>query len=47
VLPIPIAYEGWVERAVAVNAPFVSRLTPCQRQPIRYLTQPEACPPGA
>jgi DNA-binding beta-propeller fold protein YncE len=47
VLPIPIAYEGWVERAVAANAPFVSRLTPCQRQPIRYLTQPDACPPGA
>jgi len=47
VLPIPIAYEGWVERAVAAHAPFVSRLTPCQREPIRYVTEPNICPPGA
>jgi DNA-binding beta-propeller fold protein YncE len=47
VLPIPIAYEGWIERAVARHARFVSLLTPCQRHPIRYVTAPDICPPGA
>ena len=47
VLPIPIAYEGWVERAVQADAPFVDLLTPCQKQPILYVTRPTICPPGA
>ena len=46
VLPIPIAYEGWVERAVAAGAPFTDSLTSCQRRPILYLTHPEVCRPG-
>jgi hypothetical protein len=46
VLPIPIAYEGWVERAVAAHAPFTDSLTKCQRQPIRYVTHPKVCQPG-
>jgi hypothetical protein len=46
VLPIPIAYEGWVERAVAAGAPFTDSLTSCQRRPILYLTHPEVCQPG-
>jgi len=46
VLPIPIAYEGWVERAVAADAPFTDSLTKCQRRPIRYVTHPKQCQPG-
>jgi hypothetical protein len=46
VLPSPIAYEGWVERAVAAYAPFTAALTSCQRQPILYRTRPEVCRPG-
>jgi hypothetical protein len=46
VLPIPIAYEGWVERAVAAHAPFTSALTGCQRRPILYVTHPDQCRPG-
>jgi hypothetical protein len=46
VLPIPIAYEGWVERAVAAHAPFTASLTSCQRRPIRYVTHPKVCRPG-
>jgi DNA-binding beta-propeller fold protein YncE len=46
VLPIPIAYEGWVERAVAAHAPFTASLTSCQRQPILYTTHPDQCQPG-
>ena len=45
-LPIPIAYEGWVERAVAAHAPFTDSLTGCQRRPILYVTHPEVCQPG-
>jgi hypothetical protein len=46
VLPIPIAYEGWVERAVAAHAPFTGSLTGCQRRPILYVTCPDQCRPG-
>ena len=46
VLPIPIAYEGWVERAVAAHAPFTDSLTSCQRRPILYVTRPDQCRPG-
>jgi hypothetical protein len=46
-LPIPIAYEGWIERAVEQGAPFTNLLTRCQRRPILYSTQPDSCPPGA
>jgi DNA-binding beta-propeller fold protein YncE len=46
VLPIPIAYEGWVERAVAAGAPFTAELTSCQRRPILYVTRPDQCRPG-
>ena len=45
-LPIPIAYEGWVERAVAAHAPFTDSLTGCQRRPILYVTHPQVCQPG-
>jgi DNA-binding beta-propeller fold protein YncE len=47
VLPIPLAYEGWVERAVAADAPSVNLLTHCQQHPILYVAQPTLCPPGA
>jgi hypothetical protein len=47
VLPLPLAYEGWVERALAADAPFTDLLTKCQRHPILYMTKPTACPPGS
>lgn len=46
-LPIPIAYEGWVERAVDQGAPFTNLLTRCQRQPIFYSNHPDSCPSGS
>jgi DNA-binding beta-propeller fold protein YncE len=47
VLPLPISYEGWIERATAAGAPFVESLTHCQRRPILYVTNPRDCPPGS
>jgi DNA-binding beta-propeller fold protein YncE len=47
ILPIPLAYEGWVERAIAAHAPFTAMLTKCQRQPIMYMTEPTVCPAGS
>ena len=47
VLPLPLAYEGWVERSVAAHALFTGLLTKCQRHPILYVTEPTVCPAGS